>query len=111
MFVLLAMFIANTFVVPAWAKPCDHGMAAAQIMAELATDKPCHSTQKQDEQPQNHCDGICLCAHAALNQTLFHKTAERAVVPIVGTQKFALTKTEPTTRTAPPLKRPPKLIS
>ncbi len=64
------MFLANTFAVSAWAKPC-MGMNPVSSVTQMsdADMPPCHE-DKQQQESSKHCDGLCLCAHAAINQTL-----------------------------------------
>ena len=63
------MFLANTFAVSAWAKPCMGMNPVSSITKTVDADTPpCHEQQDRQKQAK-HCDGLCLCIHAAINQT------------------------------------------
>jgi hypothetical protein len=79
------MFLANTFIVSAWAKPCinmNTPSSTAQSMEMDESAAPCpmmskaHNTldtaqqdQRQDHDiPHKHCEGMCLCLHASIQQ-------------------------------------------
>ena len=74
---LIAMFLANTVVVSAWAKPCmmnDMEMTEMSQNSDMGNMPPCHEENKSEKlDPQNsdtnHCEGICLCLHVSLTQT------------------------------------------
>lgn len=70
---LMTMFLANTIVVSAWAKPCmmnDMEMTKMSQKSDMGDMPPCHEENKSEKQdPLNHCEGICLCLHVSLTQT------------------------------------------
>ena len=110
------MFLANTYAVSAWAKPCmnmDIQSSKAEIMAK--SDMPCHESMKggQDEQksPTKHCDGVCLCFHASINQTPVLNNSASLDIPSDQFERL-ITKNEHVASfaTAPP-RRPPKSTS
>lgn len=69
MFVVL-MFLANTIIVSAWAKPC-LSMNTASIHHTIQKDDvPCHEGMNNEQKnPNQHCDGICLCFYVSTYQT------------------------------------------
>lgn len=74
---LMVMFLANTVVVSAWAKPCmmnDTEMTEMSQKFDMGDMPPCHEenkSEKQDSQQSNtnHCEGVCLCLHVSITQT------------------------------------------
>ena len=80
--VLIAVFLANTVTVSAWAKPClnDNVSSVSQILNDIKQDMgimPCEEMQKNKNQNDNqHCDDVCFCMHISSSQT-----------PIIGTNQ------------------------
>jgi hypothetical protein len=71
---LMVMFLANTTLVSAWAKPCmmndDTAMSEMSSSSDMGDTPPCHEENKSEKQaPLKHCEGICLCLHVSLTQT------------------------------------------
>lgn len=70
---LMVMFLANTVVVSAWAKPCmmnETEMTEMSSNSDMGDMPPCHEENKSEKQdPNNHCDGVCLCLHVSITQT------------------------------------------
>lgn len=70
---LMVMFLANTVVVSAWAKPCmmnDTEMSEMSSNSDMGDMPPCHEENKSEKQdPLKHCEGLCLCLHVSLTQT------------------------------------------
>ena len=70
---LMVMFLANTGIVSAWAKPCmmnDTEMSEMSSNSDMGDMPPCHEENKSEEQdPNKHCEGLCLCLHASITQT------------------------------------------
>lgn len=74
---LMVMFLANTVVVSAWAKPCmmnDTEMSEMSSNSDMGDMPPCHEETKSEKQapPKSdlqHCEGLCLCLHVSLTQT------------------------------------------
>ena len=68
----LTMFLANSFIVSAWADPCALE-ASDNHFIEMVSDTqdsimPCHDAQHAPEELDNHCDGLCLCMHTSIHQ-------------------------------------------
>lgn len=69
MFVVL-MFLSNTIIVSAWAKPCLSMDTAPSHHAAQMDDAPCHrDTNNEQKNPNQHCDGVCLCFYVSTYQT------------------------------------------
>jgi hypothetical protein len=74
---LIAIFLANTVIVSAWAKPCLSGGAMntsteqpESMMEHSGMDMPCEDMQQNDDQDDTqHCDGVCLCLHVSTHQS------------------------------------------
>jgi hypothetical protein len=112
LFIFAFMFLANTLVVSAWAKPCmmDSPTQMSQDMdASMSGDMPCHDENTQGQSP--HCDGVCLCLHVLMSQTLITHDAETLKAPAIISERFATDHDLILTRGSLPLRRPPKLIS
>lgn len=71
LFISAFMFLANTFAVSAWAKPCIMLNEPSPIatMSDGLDVPPCHKQQENNKSPLKHCKGLCLCFHASINQT------------------------------------------
>ena len=105
----LLFFVACTFAMnmaslSAYAFSCDMSQAEKVEMS-------CHEAEKQDPQdtqnPQNHCDGICLCQHVMIGQQAYLK--EAAVMPVSAHSFMTITAEDIyifAHKTSPPL-RPP----
>lgn len=105
------MFLANTFAVSAWAKPCMNiDMASSVEQTMDMGDMPCHE-DKEQKSPTNHCDGVCLCLHVSINQTPTLNDNSYLSIPIIKDQKlFSQNEHAASMSTAPP-RRPPKTNS
>ena len=110
------MFLANTYAVSAWAKPCmnmDVQPSAAETMAK--GDMPCHDAMKdgQDKQksPTKHCDGVCLCFHASINQTPVLNNQTSLDMPLGQSERLASKNEHVASMVTAPPRRPPKFIS
>jgi hypothetical protein len=102
LFVFIAiMFLANSFAVSSWAKPC-----ANMSMSDM----PCHE-QQDESSPVAPCDGLCLCFHVSANQTPILDDFVR-VEAFIGRADVFVNVDEfgPSMIMAPP-RRPPKNIS
>lgn len=70
---LMTMFLANTFVMSAWAKPCminDKEITEMSLSSDSGDMLPCHEENESEKtDPNNHCEGICLCLHVSTSQT------------------------------------------
>jgi hypothetical protein len=107
MFVAI-MFFANTYAVSAWAKPCVNN--AAPSISQGMSNMPCHDGGEQ-ENTAKHCDGLCLCAHAAISQTPILSDNLDLYVPISSTERLGAHNEPLTSMAATPPRRPPKHIS
>ncbi|MBI1302039.1 MAG: hypothetical protein GC137_10380 [Alphaproteobacteria bacterium] len=110
------MFLANAFAVSAWAKPCVNmneplSMAQAMDMGDM----PCHDAMKdgQDEKkiPTKHCDGVCLCFHASINQTPVLNNQAGLDIPLGQSERLIVKNERVASMATAPLRRPPKHIS
>ncbi len=107
------MFLANTFAVSAWAKPCinmDINMASSTQQVMDMSNIPCHE-DKEEKSPTKHCDGVCLCLHASIHQTPILNDNSAINAPIINAARlFNKTDNPASMATAPP-RRPPKTNS
>ena len=106
----MAMFLANTFVVTAWAKPCV-GSANASVTMEMAasTDMPCHN--KSQEDTQHHCDGLCICLHVSTSQTPIVNNASIHNISLTQSVVWAFSNEHIISRHPSPPHRPPNTLS
>ena len=112
LFILAVMFLTNTVVVSAWAKPClmNNPVEMSQNMdAPVPGDMPCHDNQ--NEQKNTYCEGFCLCVHASISQIPIMNSSESLNVPIAFSNRIAADNETMASRTSSPPRRPPKLIS
>jgi len=113
------MFFANSLAVSAWAKPCDNmgEMKPAVQKIQSGPEMPCHESKEQPAKEQNsksplkHCHGICLCLHAALNQTPVLNTLEAFKVPIGKAERMSIHHENASSLPQLPPLRPPKTLS
>jgi hypothetical protein len=108
------MFLANTLVVSAWAKPCMmEDMKSAEMSQNMDMDEvPCHEEKKSEKQdPNNHCEGVCLCLHVSLNQTpvLFDLNSVPDV--FLGAETYTLSREDMASYEGSPSNPPPKFNS
>jgi len=95
---LMTMFLANTIVVSAWAKPCMmNDMIGSGEMTEMSQNSdmgdkpPCHEENKSEKQdPNNHCEGVCLCLHVSLTQTPVLSDLNTVPDMLLGTETYTL---------------------
>ncbi len=116
---LMTMFLANTTVVSAWAKPCmmnDTEMAEMSQKSDMGDMPPCHEENKSEKpDPQqsdtNHCEGVCLCLHVSITQTPV--LSDLNVVPDVylSTETYTLSKEDMASYEGSPSNPPPKFNS
>ncbi len=68
---LIAIFLVNTVVVSAWAKPClNGGTKDIPIQSQSMMDMPCEDMQQGNNQnDMQHCDGVCFCLHVSTHQS------------------------------------------
>lgn len=112
LFIFAVMFLANTVVVSAWAKPCLMNSPAemSQDMdTSMSSDMPCHDNQ--NEQKTKHCDGICLCAHASISQTPIINQSESLNAPVSSSDYLTGNNETVNSRATAPPRRPPKFNS
>jgi hypothetical protein len=70
---LVTMFLVNTTVVSAWAKPCMMNDIKTIEMDSHSTinAEPCDMSNKSEKQNlADCCDGFCLCLHTSVSQTI-----------------------------------------
>lgn len=94
---MVAVFLANTVIVSAWAKPClNSGAMDVPMQSQSMIDHsdmgmpnmPCEDMQQnQDQNDTQHCDGVCLCLHVSMHQSPTLNTSSPLSVPIIGTMK------------------------
>lgn len=105
------MFLANTFAVSAWAKPCMSMNPVSSISKTTDVDTPpCHEQQDQQKQAK-HCDGLCLCFHAAINQTPTLAESADFIPPAVKADNQLEQQDAVALWATYPPRRPPKLNS
>ena len=72
---LIAIFLANTVIVSAWAKSClnVNPSSTSQMSDDMNHDMgktPCEDMQQnQNQNDTQHCDGVCFCMHMSSSQT------------------------------------------
>lgn len=130
LFIIISIFIANTFVVSAWAQPCPMNdmkkmdMASiAQPSIDMASDIPCHdseasssissnqSTLKVSTEHSDHCDDMCFCLHASISPVSIIGSVDVASLKIPSSASFSSINRFAPSRTISPPYRPPILIS
>lgn len=124
------MFLANIFVVSAWAKPClkmDMSLPFSVPVHQVTEDKggmPCHDGQavmslseKASEKPLDqpsttpHCDGVCLCFHVSVSTTPILSDDFKLTVPVPHAEKLFLKNASFASVFKAPPHRPPKNIT
>ncbi|MCI5060576.1 MAG: hypothetical protein MRY79_05845 [Alphaproteobacteria bacterium] len=115
LYILMVMFLANTTLVSAWAKPC---MTDGTEMSEISSFSgmgdvpPCHEENNSKKQDTlNHCEGVCLCLHVSLTQTPL--LTDLVAVPGVrlGADVYNLSNESVLSRDYSPSNPPPIFIS
>lgn len=106
------MFLANAFAVSAWAKPCvsmnePSSMAQAMDMGDM----PCHEKQDEQKSPTKHCDRVCLCFHASINQTPVLNNQTSLDMPLGQSERLSLKNERIASMATAPPRRPPKPTS
>jgi len=102
------MFLANTFAVSAWAKPCvNMDMSSPSQQMVDSSDMPCHEGNEQ-KTPTKHCDGVCLCLHVSINQIPILNDSSDLDVPIIQTDKLINKSDRVASMATAPPRRPPK---
>jgi len=115
---LIAVFLANTVIVSAWAKPCLNGGAMdspAQSQSMLdhgdmdMSNMPCEEMQQnQDRQDTQHCDGVCLCLHVSTHQSPTLNNPLSLSMPTLVSMKHDFIDDRFTGISTSTLKRPPR---
>lgn len=116
------MFLANTFAVSALAKTCKHmgEMSSASEMSMEQTsandELPCHEHMKADKSeqkpPAKHCDGLCLCVHASVNQIIIlEEIASFSDIDLSKSQAIITSTASVNSLATAPPRRPPKMNS
>lgn len=106
------MFLANAFAVSAWAKPCVN-INSTQISAEMTdmSDMPCHEGGDEQKSPVQHCDGLCLCLHASINQTPVLNDGFAFNAIMLHSERLSIENERVASMSSAPPRRPPKLNS
>lgn len=114
-FIFMVMFLANTIVVSAWAKPCMMGsdiQMSQDMDTSMDADMPCHDKeQKNQNNPNKHCDGVCLCMHVSINQTPIINDIDALAFPAASKQNIVISQDNLKSRSTLPARRPPKFYS
>jgi hypothetical protein len=115
---LIAVFLANTVIVSAWAKPCLNGgvigsPAQSQSMMEHGdmsmSSMPCEDMQKtQNQNDTQHCDGVCLCLHASMHQSITLNNPLLLSMPTLVSLKHDFIDDQFSGISTSTLKRPPR---
>lgn len=118
--ILTAMFLANTVIVSAWAKPCLNGgamnaPAQSQSMMDHGdmdmdmSNMPCEDMQgNQGGQDTQHCDGVCLCLHVSTQQSPTLNNPLSLSMPALVSLKHSFMDDRYTGISTSTLKRPPR---
>lgn len=115
---LLFVFIANTFVLSAWAKPCMHDVTVEEtqeVTKSMTYDMPCHEhsvdNKEKPESQNTHCDSVCLCLHISLHQTPILGYINPLDFSVNSKQQIIISPDNLTSRSILPPRRPPKTKS
>ena len=116
---LMTMFLANTTVVSAWAKPCmmnDTEMTEMSSNSDMGDMPPCHEENKSEKQdPQqsdtNHCEGVCLCLHVSITQTPVLSDLNAVPDIYLSTETYTISKEDMASYEGSPSNPPPKFNS
>ena len=120
---LMTMFLANTTIVSAWAKPCmmndtisNGEMTEISSNSDMGDIPPCHEENKLEIQnPQqsdtNHCEGVCLCLHVSITQTPVLPDLNAVPDVYLGTDTYTLFKENMASYEGSPSNPPPKFYS
>lgn len=116
---LIAIFLANTVIVSAWAKPCLNGgamnvPAQSQSMMDHGdmdmSNMPCEEMQQNENQNDNqHCDGVCFCMHMSSSQTPIIGASSQFQMPFALKLSHDFTNEAIASLSFSPDKRPPKV--
>jgi hypothetical protein len=110
------MFLANTFAVSAWAKPCINMDMSSSTQETMAPgDMPCHESMKDGQNEKKpdtkHCDGVCLCFHVSINQTPILNDASKLDFPAMQSESVLSQNERVASMSTAPPRRPPKTNS
>lgn len=115
---MIAVFLANTIIVSAWAKPCLNGgamdtSAHSETMMDDGdmdmSNMPCEDMQQNQEQNETqHCDGVCLCLHVSTHQSPTLNNPLSISMPALVSMKHTLNDDRFTGISTSTLKRPPR---
>jgi len=105
------MFLANTFAVSAWAKPCvSMDMQSSVEKTADMSDMPCHE-DKKNKSSTKHCDGVCLCFHVSINQTPVLNDNIALNAPVGHSERLLIKNDRVASMATAPPQRPPKYNS
>ncbi len=110
-FTFMLIFASSAVISTAWAQPCAQNSSMMMLMNTDQADtqtKPCHDSKPQKK--QSHCNGLCLCLHASVSQSLAQDTGY-LFTPILSSGPLWGADEALTPTALSPPRRPPKLIS
>lgn len=81
-------------------------ITAAKATGTAAT-PPCHEQQGQ-QKTAKHCNGICLCLHAAISQTPTLSDGVSLNIPVIKVDRVFTSQARVASMATAPPKRPPK---
>lgn len=115
---LIAIFLANTVILTAWANPHynDHAIQVEKTTqtdhhAQMASDKPCDEMKMnadRDDTDMKHCKGICLCKHVTAQPSPLLNSDTAFYVPSDLSALYRFSDDAFITQPSPLLKRPPR---
>jgi len=111
---LIAIFLANTVIVSAWAKPCLNAnpSSMSQMSGDMNHDMsnmPCEKMQQNENQSDTqHCDGVCFCMHMSSTQTPIIGASSQFQIPFALKLSHDFTNEAIASLSYSPDKRPPK---
>lgn len=109
----LAVLLANTFTMSAWAGPCPHGSGngkAQETVGNINTDMPCHEQASQTAIHPDHCEGVCMCLHVSFQQAPLFVGLNLAISK-TGKVRIKSFEDDLTSISILPPRRPPKYLS
>lgn len=109
---LIAIFLANIFIVSAWAKPCLNGGDMMMKQTQSSAQIPCEDMQhNQDQKPDGnnqHCEGICLCLHVSVQQSTTLTKGVSMPLPIITAANYSFSDDVIVNIPSTTIKRPPR---
>lgn len=114
--ILVLVFALNGVVSAAWAATT---VSHSSFQMEISVDMPeaamadCHemsaeAEQNNSEKSTEHCQGLCLCVHAATSSVFNLSDAVDLTLPMIYGSFVLGQEAQPHSAQTPPLKRPPR---